>query len=594
MEKNEMNIARFEEAKASFYHLRYQSVYEENIRLGNEVSRLLEENKKLLSENEKLREIFQFAQIEFDKRNKKIEEITAELILANNRIKELTEENSALKLKLQEVEAKCNLLNKLAFGRKSEQNKSLEIKILDKKQGAKDGHKGHGRKIPEGLPVVVKTIDLPDEEKECPICKKKYEDMGTEEISTEVCVEKIYYLKRTERKKYKKTCDCPGNIIRTAPLPIKLIPKSKFSTEFWVDILINKYKNHLPVERQIKEMKDFGLSVSSGSIFGGLNKIYLSYLEPLYLAMKESIRKAEHLHADETGWKVFIKIAQKENYNWYLWVFISRDVVFFELACSRSAKVLLETLFNIKVEDIEKIGDEKFNVQNKKIMNVDKFSSYKMLERLGLVKLAFCWSHQRREFIEAKIKHPEITDWSDGWTEKIGSLYHNNNERIQYKIDDINFQENDKKLKEMLNEILADINQGYNHPGQIEIMDSMINHWNGLTIFADNPQIPMDNNISENALRDPVLGRKNYYGNHSEWAGKLSCCMFSIIKTCQLHKISPRNYLLYYFGECLKKGKPPDNIESFLPHKLNEDTKNKIRASPLSVKDMLKNIVVIM
>lgn len=571
--------------------LRYNRLSRENEALETLNNKLQSENRILLSENEKLREIFRFAQIEFDKRNKRIEELEAELVLANNRIKELTEENSALKLKGQEMEAKCNLLNKLAFGRKSEQKQKPETKVSVKNRGARQGHKGYGRKIPEGLPVMVETIDLPDDEKVCKNCHKEYEDIGTEEVSTEVCVEKIYYLKRTERKKYKKTCNCPGEIIITAPSPIKLIPKGKFSKEFWVDVLINKYKYHLPIERQVEEMKNFGLCVSSGSIFGGLNKLYSLYLEPLYEAMIKSIRDAEHLHADETGWKIFIKIDKKGNYKWYLWVFISKDVVLFVLDSSRGAKVPLQVLFDIKSEEIEDMGKERVEAVNKKIMNVDKYSSYKRLENLGLVVLAYCWAHQRREFIEAKVRYPEITSWSDGWTEKIGTLYHNNNERIKYNIDDIHFQENDTKLKEMLDEISLKIKQEYTHPGQIAIMDSMTNHWRGLTIFADNPQIPMDNNISENMLRDPVLGRKNYYGNHSVWGGKLGCCMFSLIKTCEKNNILPRDYLLYYFDECLKRGKPPDNIELFLPHKLNEETKNRIRGSPLFIKDKLKNIV---
>ena len=94
------------EINIQFIHLRYNRLRQENEILERENLKLQSENKNLVSENEKLREIFRFAQIEFDKRNKRIEELIAELIVANNRIKELTEENSTLKLKLQEVEAK--------------------------------------------------------------------------------------------------------------------------------------------------------------------------------------------------------------------------------------------------------------------------------------------------------------------------------------------------------------------------------------------------------------------------------------------------------------------------------------------------------
>ncbi len=59
----------------------------------------------------------------------------------------------------------------------------------------------------------------------------------------------------------------------------------------------------------------------------------------------------------------------------------------------------------------------------------------------------------------------------------------------------------------------------------------MKNHWAGLTLFVDNPEVDMDNNISERMLRGPVLGRKNYYGTRIHWASELSAAMFSIVQT---------------------------------------------------------------
>ena len=32
-------------------------------------------------------------------------------------------------------------------------------------------------------------------------------------------------------------------------------------------------------------------------------------------------------------------------------------------------------------------------------------------------------------------------------------------------------------------------------------------------VFVANPQVPMDNNIAERRMRNPGMGRKNYYGS---------------------------------------------------------------------------------
>jgi len=46
------------------------------------------------------------------------------------------------------------------------------------------------------------------------------------------------------------------------------------------------------------------------------------------------------------------------------------------------------------------------------------------------------------------------------------------------------------------------------------VLLSALKHWDGLTVFVDNPLVPMDNNIAERALRPGALGRKNHYGAH--------------------------------------------------------------------------------
>ena len=501
-----------------------------------------------------------------------------ELFEANATIKTLVQENESLKKRLQEVEARNNLLNKIAFGKKSEKKEIKEIPARPlKKRGAVRGHTGHGRKIPANLPVEEEIIDIPEDEKFCPCCGEPYEEIGLEEVSSMIGVRKIYYLKKIKRKVYKKTCCCSNPII-TAPALGKLIPKGKFSLEFWVDTLIDKYRNHLPIERQVAQMEEYGLTVPSGTIFGGFKKIHSAYLKPLYQAFAIEVRKAGHLHADESGWRLFVKVDGKGNYKWFIWVFVSKDVVFFVLHPTRSAKVPYKTLFDIDIDDIKMIDKERLKAKVTKRLNVDKFSSYKALENMGLVELIFCWAHQRREFIRLKAKYPELSTWAQAWIRRIGRLYHINNQRIKHDPQDKPFEKYDKRLREKIDKIWSLINAEYSHPAQTAIMNSMKEHWKGLTVFVGNPEIPMDNNLAERMLRPVVLGRNNYWGNHSVWAGELSVAMFSFVQTCLMHKISPRAYLRYYFTECAKRGvAPPEGeIEAFLPHEFSEDTKKTL------------------
>ena len=81
----------------------------------------------------------------------------------------------------------------------------------------------------------------------------------------------------------------------------------------------------------------------------------------------------------------------------------------------------------------------------------------------------------------------------------------------------------------------------------------------------------MDNNYGERLIRNPAVGRKNYYGSGAEWSGRLAVMMFSIFATLALWKINPRTWLSWYFEACAAGGgKPPDNPASFLPWNLSE------------------------
>jgi len=60
-----------------------------------------------------------------------------------------------------------------------------------------------------------------------------------------------------------------------------------------------------------------------------------------------------------------------------------------------------------------------------------------------------------------------------------------------------------------------------------KVLASLQAHWPVLTLFADHPQIPMDNNGAERAIRPGAIGRKNYYGSASKWSAQLLARMLT-------------------------------------------------------------------
>lgn len=572
----------------------------------------LSRKERIEAENEKLREIFTQARQEFLKRNERIKYLEQEL----STLREIERENKELKQQLQQAEAKANLFSRMLYGRKSEKGQSGQTESISntselneggqeqdygdetegrekKRRGARRKHKGCGRKIPDNLPVREQIIDLPEDQKRCSRCSKPLiEKPELEQVSFEICKEVLYYIKKIMRKAYKKTCDCDRTrALTVAPPPPKIIPKGKFSIEFWADCLVNKYMMHLPVQRQLLEMKMHGLTVPAGTIFGGFKKLHSEYLLPLYQAMAIQLRKSSHWHADESRWFMFVEIEGKNNHKWMMWCFTSKDIVLFVLDPTRAANVPCRALFDMDIEELEKAGCLQGATKGKplfehktkisKILNADRYSSYKRLQRALLLLIAYCWAHVRRDFVDIQTKYPQdiqLCLWAQRWVNRIGNLYHINNERIKHTPGEITFIEQHEKLKTALQKMSDEIQKEYEHPAQVDAMNSLKEHWDGLTLFVERPDVPMDNNLAERTLRPMVLGRKNYWGNHSLWGGQLSAAMFSIIQTCLMHNISPRAYLEYYFSECAKRGAAPskEEIDSFLPHNLSGEIKEKL------------------
>ncbi len=71
----------------------------------------------------------------------------------------------------------------------------------------------------------------------------------------------------------------------------------------------------------------------------------------------------------------------------------------------------------------------------------------------------------------------------------------------------------------------------------------MTNHWSGLTRFLNDPRIPLSDNITGRANRDPVLGRKNHYRSRSVRGTEVAPQLYTILETTKLNNVEAYAYL---------------------------------------------------
>ena len=481
------------------------------------------------------------------------------------------ERNVKLQAELDQANAEIRQLKAERFGKKSEKQSAVDRsnQLVDSEQptapknkrGQQPGRPAPKRRDYSHLPVRQETVDLPEDALVCACCGKPFEDLGHSHDSEQIEIETTIYRKVVRRKRYRHTCDCreqPRTV--TAPLPPKLLPKSLYGTSIWTHLLLEKFHLQRPMHRTIEQLRLLGLSLAPGTIADGLKRI-----EPLMTPIYEAIRihhvLSAYFHADETRWKVFVEKAGKIGHCWWLWLFAGEDSVVYVLDPSRSHDV----------------PQSHFPDDAQGVLLVDRYSGYKAIRQVkdGTLVLAFCWAHVRRDFVRVGKGYPELKTWALQWLSRICELYRLNRERLRHAPGTPEFAAADALLRQHVDSMAAQrdtelADAKLREPCRKALV-SLNEHWSGLTLFVDDPRIPLDNNYGERLIRGPAVGRKNYYGSGAEWSGRLAMMMFSIFATLILWKINPRAWLHWYFAACAAKGgQAVDNPESFLPWNLSE------------------------
>jgi transposase len=481
-----------------------------------------------------------------------------------------------LKEQVQQLQGEIRELKRRLYGRKSETSASTKPPLnpnsptnhgKPRSRGQQHGSQGHGRRNHDHLPTTHEDCVLPKDQQACPCCGEPFEEIPGTADGDILEIDVHAHRRRYHRRRYRRTCTCAGQpAVVSAPPPDKLLPKSNIGISLWVLILQHKFEFFQPLHRVIAELRSHDLHQPAGTITGGLQKL-VPLFQPLYELLVEHNRAADHWHCDETRWRVFVLHAGKSGFVWYLWVFVTKDSIVFVLDPTRAHDV----------------PEAHFGDDAEGIINVDRYSAYKAMAQVKAAQiiLAFCWAHVRRDFLTVLTGWPELTDWAWSWVEDIGMLYHRNDQRLALPADTPAYVEADRLLREQVEQMRQRCARELSQPklrlAQEKTLTSLQEHWAGLTVFVDHPEVPMDNNEAERRQRGPVVARKNFYGSGSLWSGRLATMLFSLFQTLQLWGMDTGKWLTVYLSACAKAGgKPPPDPQQYLPWNMTTQEREKL------------------
>ena len=476
-----------------------------------------------------------------------------------------------LEVQLAKLRATGAVLSKTLYGRKSEQQDKPRS---ERKRGQQRGAPGHGRTQRPGLDERTEEHNPPPDACVCGRCGQPYAPNGAEE-STLVEIEVKAHKRVIRRPRWRRTCECASSPMEVSAPPVpRLFPRTLYGTSFWARFLFEHCACFRPVHRVAAWFSSQGLTVSPGTLADSLKR-FVPLFEPVAHAILAHQNKAALRHADETGWSVQELRGEDRSSRAWLWTSVSDDAVYFHIDPSRSAEAA-HKLFGEAV-----LGT---------IIVCDRYSAYKRLARLlgGLVTLAFCWSHQRRDFIECAAGQVSLTEWCRGWIERIASIYRLNEARLEHYGAGLErqtsaFDTAQGALEETLDGLFAQAERELaglpDEAREGKALRSLINHREGLSVFIDRPLTPMDNNAAERMIRGPAIGRRLSFGSDSKDGAKFTAVMYSVVGTLSMNGIDVLRWLEAWLEECAKNGRrPPADLSPWLPWSMNEERRLALTA----------------
>src|SRR5690606_24979880 len=298
--------------------------------------------------------------------------------------------------------------------------------------------------------------------------------------------------------------------IHCAPAPLGVIEGSRADVSFVAGLLVDKFAYRLPLYRQHQRLKDAVVTVSRPWLTQ-LAQQGIGLLGPIYEAQFASIRASRVKAMDETPIKAG-RTGQGSMKMGYFWpVYGQLDEVCFPYFPSRAAAHVRTALGLTQAPGA--------------VLQSDGYAAYHSYAQQTGLTHAQCWAHSRRMFFEAQIRERKFA----GESKRM--------HRLTYS-------------KPIVDAFFDWVARQFQRQGLLpsnpftKALDYVRERRLGLEVFLSDPDVPIDTNHLERALRAIPMGRKNWNFCWTELGAKHVGIVQSLIVTCRLHGIDPYTYLV--------------------------------------------------
>ncbi|MEZ6064041.1 MAG: IS66 family transposase [Planctomycetaceae bacterium] len=437
-------------------------------------------------------------------------------------------------------DARSGILQALEEHREQEQQKKR------RRRGTRELFPGH-------LPRHEVLIDLPDDEKE------GLTRIGEDVTETLHFRRPVLHVVRRVYPKYVRSGDTRTGVLQAgvvqAPRPASLVSGDRYDTSIAAELITAKYGYHLPVYRQEDMFAGSGVHLPRSTLLNVLSAAAL-LIRPFIEYLRDAVRRDSCIGTDDTGVCLLLPdvipsvdpddpksrrvhevirdavAAKKKSINAKMWVY-------------RGLHVPLN-IFDFTVSR-HRDGPDLFLIDNNYegtlIGDCYGANTGISMRSSGSILHAACNAHARRKFEAALDNHQRHAAYV---LETYAALYDiedqakglNAADRLDVR------QRRSRPLWDALRNYVDTQMTNVSTKEKIgEARGYLLNQWNGLVRCLDDGQVPIDNNLSEQLMRQVAVGRKNWLFLGSVAAGDRAADLMSLVSSAHRNDLDVWDYV---------------------------------------------------
>lgn len=402
--------------------------------------------------------------------------------------------------------------------------------------------------LPAHLRRVDVEVDVSDEDKQ--MMGDDWVLVGYETGEKLAVHDREYYVKRIKRAKYVRKSDQPGESpseapiapdepagIKVAPPMPSILPRAIADASLLAHTITAKFVDALSFYRYERVLRREGISIGYATLCDWPIQL-ASRLEAIRELLMEALLDGPRWHLDETVLQVLGEPGREAARNSYLWAIRAgppeRPVVLFHYAPRRNQAALEEWLSTTAARYSGVLITDEHKPYNGFVANHPSIQAH-----------GGCWAHLRRKFADATKGRQADSD-ARKVLNQISHLY-----RLDGALSDLDGEEKiaarQARVRPQVERIKATLDalaHRYIHRGLMQTaIGYALNNWDKLTAFLEHPDLPLDNNPIENAIRPFTIGRKNFLFSGSPRGAQASAFLYSLVETARANGWEPKAYL---------------------------------------------------